>query len=87
MRNMEIAPKSKTFSRTDSLKYQIQNAIGIYNVGYHRFHIQLLNKLNIPTKTVLKKWLMNKDSSKQQSTINRQKQYKVKQTKETVEKK
>ena len=68
MRNAEFAPKSINFSRTDSLKFRIQNVIGIHNVGYHSFYTQILKELHIPKTTVLNKWLLDKDISKQQST-------------------
>lgn len=74
MREEEFAPMNKTFARSASLKYRIQNIIGIHNSGYLSFYIKLLGKMNIPVNIILHECLQNNDSSKQKATEANNKQ-------------
>ena len=73
MRAAEFSPKHRNFSKTNSLKYRIQNVIGIHNSGYLSFYIKLLAKMKIPVNNILHEWLQQKDNSKQKKTAARNK--------------
>ena len=60
MRIAEVAPKFKCFSRTHSLDYRISHVIGIHNLGVHEFLGRVFQKLNLPTTTVLLRWMAEK---------------------------
>ena len=72
MRNAEFCPKNKNFSRTPSLRYRIQNVIGIHNVGYKEFYSRVIQQLKMHKNNVLETWLDEKDTSKALNKKNRE---------------
>ena len=70
----KFSPKSKTYSRSNSLPTRIRFAVGIQNAGYLSFIIQLFNSSGIPQLSKLqhqhfqmKDELRKKKSAKQQA--------------------
>ena len=56
MRIAEVAPKSKCFSRTQSLDFRISHVICTHNLGTSAFYDRLLRFLHISPTTVLLRW-------------------------------
>ena len=73
MRNAEVAPKHKNFSRTPSLKWRIQNVIGVHNSGYEKFYEDVFQKLQLHSTDVTKVWLLNKDKTRAYQNMLRKK--------------
>ena len=61
MRNAEVAPKHKNFSRTPSLNWRIQNVIGVHNIGYSNFYEKVMRTLEIKHSNVMASWWKKKD--------------------------
>ena len=64
MRNAEYAPKYKNFLRSPSLNWRVKNVIDVYNWGYDKFYMNLLDHLGIPSTKVMVIWLLHKEQSK-----------------------
>lgn len=72
MRNAEVAPKHKIFSRSPSLKFHIQNLIGLHNWGYNCLDIKVLEELRIKESIVLRRWLQQKERTKELNKIGKE---------------
>ena len=88
MRIAEFAPKSKTFSRSDSLQHRVHHAIAIHNLGYRGSYSEIFASIKIPNCSVFDEWKKQKERKKHKKrAYDRQIKNKRKQAYKTEEKK
>ena len=64
MRVAELAPKFKNYSRTKSLDYRVEMAIGHHNAGMYSFYSRIFEQLDVTMSTNLACSLRDRDSYK-----------------------
>ena len=61
MRAAELAPKSKNFSRSHSLRYRLMHVIGVHNMGYEIFYSDVMSELGIEIPNIYLNYLVGRD--------------------------
>ena len=69
MRAAELAPKSKNFSRSHSLRYRLMHVIGVHNMGYELFYGQVMSELGIELSDTYSKFLSQRDIQRKRKIV------------------
>ena len=64
-----LAPKDRTFSKTESLQTRVAVAAAIKNVGYERFWVIIFKRLHIPFDYNIRKFIRSLDVRKEKQRI------------------
>ena len=66
----EVAPKSKYFSQTHSLRYRLMHMIGVNSFGYFKFYRKVINDLGIVIPDQYDTWLKQRDVSNKRKKMH-----------------